>query len=68
MYATILQGVGIETRSFNNTLLALPLLFEFEPDLILMDMHMPGCNGMELANVTGKRDYILPDYRHDDMA
>jgi diguanylate cyclase (GGDEF)-like protein len=29
----------------------IPKLLEFNPDLILMDMYMPGCNGMDLANV-----------------
>jgi len=49
MCGAILQGAGMETRSLNDPLQALPLLIEFKPDLILMDMYMPGCNGMELA-------------------
>lgn len=49
MCATILNGAGMETRGLNDPLQTLPLLFDFKPDLILMDMHMPGCNGMELA-------------------
>ncbi|WP_191966130.1 diguanylate cyclase [Oryzomonas japonica] len=49
MTALILQDAGMETRSLNDPLQALPLLFEFKPDLILMDMYMPGCNGTELA-------------------
>jgi diguanylate cyclase (GGDEF)-like protein len=56
MFATILEGAGMVTRSLNNPLLALPPLFEFEPDLILMDMHMPGCNGMELAKAIRQID------------
>jgi diguanylate cyclase (GGDEF)-like protein len=56
MFATVLEGAGMETRSLNNPLMALPLLFEFEPDLILMDMHMPGCNGMELAKAIRQID------------
>jgi diguanylate cyclase (GGDEF)-like protein len=51
MYATVLQEAGMETRTLNDPMLALDLLGEFRPDLILMDMHMPGCNGTELAGV-----------------
>ncbi len=49
MYATILKDAGMETTILNDPLKAMPVLTEFRPDLILMDMHMPGCNGMELA-------------------
>jgi diguanylate cyclase (GGDEF)-like protein len=49
MYATLLQGAGMETRVLNDPLEALPVLEEFKPDLLLMDLHMPGCNGMDLA-------------------
>ena len=56
MTAVVLQGAGMETRSLNDPLLALPRLLEFKPDLILMDMYMPGCNGMELAKVIRQID------------
>ncbi len=56
MSAMILQGAGMDTRTLNDPLGALPLLFEFKPDLILMDMHMPGCNGMELARAIRQID------------
>lgn len=49
IYATILKEAGMETVILNDPLRAMPVLSEFRPDLILMDMHMPGCNGMELA-------------------
>ena len=49
LYATILKGVGMVTLELNNPLLVLARLPEFKPDLILTDMNMPGCNGMELA-------------------
>ncbi len=45
----ILQGAGMMTLTVNDPLLVMSPLFEFKPDLILMDMYMPGCNGMELA-------------------
>jgi diguanylate cyclase (GGDEF)-like protein len=56
MTAVILQGAGMETRGLNDPLQALPHLLEFKPDLILMDMYMPGCNGMELAKAIRQID------------
>ena len=56
MTAVVLQGAGMETRSLNDPMLALPRILEFKPDLILMDMHMPGCNGMELAKAIRQID------------
>jgi diguanylate cyclase (GGDEF)-like protein len=50
-HALILQEAGMLTRTVNDPLQVLSPLFEFQPDLILMDMYMPGCNGMELAKV-----------------
>lgn len=49
MYATYLQEAGMVTLTLNDPLQALGPLSEFKPDLILTDMYMPGCNGMELA-------------------
>jgi diguanylate cyclase (GGDEF)-like protein len=62
MTAVILQGAGMETRSLNDPLLALPRLLEFKPDLILLDMNMPSCNGMELAKAIRQIDtyFIIP--------
>jgi diguanylate cyclase (GGDEF)-like protein len=48
-HALILQGAGMNTQTVNDPLQVMAPLFEFKPDLILMDMYMPGCNGMELA-------------------
>jgi len=56
MTALVLQEAGMETRSLNDPLQALSLLFEFKPDLILMDMYMPDCNGMELAKAIRQID------------
>ncbi len=48
-HALILQEAGMITLAVNDPLQVMSPLFEFKPDLILMDMYMPGCNGMELA-------------------
>jgi diguanylate cyclase (GGDEF)-like protein len=59
MNAAILQEVGMATRTVADPMATLPHLFEFRPDLILMDMHMPGCNGMELAKAIRQIDAFL---------
>jgi diguanylate cyclase (GGDEF)-like protein len=48
-HALILQEAGMITLAINDPLQVMSPLMEFKPDLILMDMYMPGCNGMELA-------------------
>lgn len=48
-HALILQEAGMTTLCVSDPLQVMSPLFEFKPDLILMDMYMPGCNGMELA-------------------
>jgi diguanylate cyclase (GGDEF)-like protein len=51
-HALFLQEAGMVTLTVDNPLQQMmDKLLEFKPDLILMDMYMPGCNGMELANV-----------------
>ncbi|MBT0665275.1 response regulator [Geobacter pelophilus] len=56
LYSTILSSAGMVTRTLNDPMLAMPLLFEFKPDLILSDMNMPGCNGIELARAIRQID------------
>ena len=50
-YSSILQEAGMITKTLSDPLQILGPLFDFQPDLILTDMNMPGCNGMELAKV-----------------
>jgi diguanylate cyclase (GGDEF)-like protein len=44
-----LRRKGMEVIEVSDPLRVLTPLVELQPDLILMDLHMPGCNGMELA-------------------
>lgn len=47
----ILRNVGIDTRAVFDPQQVLVELEQYQPDLILMDMHMPGCTGIEAARV-----------------
>ena len=58
-HAVILQEAGMNTLTVNDPLQTMSPLFEFKPDLILMDMHMPGCNGIELAKTIRQIDAFI---------
>lgn len=59
LYSAILEEAGMVTSSVNDPMLVMQPLLEFEPDLILIDMYMPGCNGMELARVIRQLDAFI---------
>ncbi len=47
----VLNSAGIVTRAITDPVLAMGELADFQPDLIILDMYMPGCVGTELAKV-----------------
>lgn len=57
---SILRNSGMEAQVIDAPMDVLPAMDEFGPDLILMDLHMPGCNGMELTALIRERE----DYLH----
>ena len=56
----ILNKAGMITRVVNEPLQLLEVLQDFVPDIVLMDMYMPDCNGMELARIIRQQ----PEYFH----
>lgn len=52
----ILNAAGIVTRVLLDPIQAMSELAEFQPDLIILDMYMPGCTGTELAKVIRHND------------
>lgn len=48
-YRAVLEAAGIEALTVTDPLQALRALSEFRPELVLMDLYMPDCEGRELA-------------------
>nr|WP_233158568.1 diguanylate cyclase [Chromobacterium sp. ASV5] len=51
LYSRVLSEQGVEALSETRPEQVPALIEQFKPDLILMDMYMPQCNGMELAKI-----------------
>jgi diguanylate cyclase (GGDEF)-like protein len=52
----VLNSAGIITRTLIEPIQAMSHLADFQPDLIILDMYMPECNGAELAQVIRHND------------
>jgi diguanylate cyclase (GGDEF)-like protein len=49
----------METAVVTNPMDILESLSEFRPELILMDVYMPGCSGMEVAKIIRQKDAFV---------
>lgn len=49
--ALLLQRAGMETRVLTDPAGILDVMGDFQPELVLMDLYLPGCTGIELAAV-----------------
>ena len=53
---SILRKAGMEVKLERNPMKVLDTLEEFRPDLILMDLYMPDCDGIELTAIIRERE------------
>lgn len=59
-HAEILRHAGMEVVCLSNPMQSLQLATEFKPDLVVLDMHMPNINGIELATLLRQhRQFLL---------
>jgi PleD family two-component response regulator/EAL domain-containing protein (putative c-di-GMP-specific phosphodiesterase class I) len=56
---SILRNAGMEARVVEDPLAVLDTLREFKPDLILMDLYMPLCDGIELTALIREQPELL---------
>ena len=50
-YANVLMQAGMEVRVENDPLNVLDAISDYVPELVLMDLYMPHCTGIELAAI-----------------
>ena len=55
----ILRNAGMDTRVVLDSLEVLGVLTDFQPDLVLMDLHMPHANGIELTVLIREQEGFL---------
>lgn len=60
LYAHALSAAGLHVETCNDPLLASACVTAGNPDVIVSDVYMPGCNGLELAAVL-RQDETLAD-------
>lgn len=56
VFCEVLESVGLETRGITEPTQIIENVLEFNPDLVILDMHMPKVNGMEVAQVLRQHD------------
>jgi diguanylate cyclase (GGDEF)-like protein len=59
LYSTALEAAGLKTVTLNDPLDVMSQLVEFQPDLVLMDVYLPGCSGLELAAVIRQQETFI---------
>jgi EAL domain-containing protein (putative c-di-GMP-specific phosphodiesterase class I)/PleD family two-component response regulator len=57
--ARVLERAGMRTRIVGDSLRVLDALETLRPDLVLMDLHMPGADGIELTTLIREHDALF---------
>ena len=52
----LLRGVGLEVKALSDPMQVLTVMDTFQPELLLLDVYMPVCSGLELASMVRQDD------------
>ena len=55
-YAEALKSAGMDVRVVTDPINTLDVMNAFSPELVLMDLYMPECNGLEMARVIRQKE------------
>lgn len=55
----VLNNAGMITKAVIQPMTVLQVMEKFQPEIIIMDMYMPDCNGMELAAVIRQQERYM---------
>jgi len=55
-YSILLQQAGMLTTIVTDPFQVMHMIVDFRPDLILLDLYMDGCTGIELASILRQQD------------
>ncbi len=58
-YATVLSNAGMQVRALHAPHDIFSALGEFQPELVLMDVYMPECSGIELTKLVRQENQYL---------
>lgn len=58
-YAEVLKNAGMLVETVSDIDDLLEVLSDFKPELILMDIYMPQCSGLEAAKIIRQKDELL---------
>jgi len=58
-HTEILEQAGMVVKAVNDPFIVIEALLEFSPDLILIDLYMPECSGLDLAKVIRQLDAFV---------
>ncbi|MDH5358808.1 MAG: response regulator [Gammaproteobacteria bacterium] len=56
-FVITMENAGIIAEAVYNPFEAIDKVKHFQPELIMMDIHMPGCNGLELATMIRHQEH-----------